>query len=298
MMSRGYTIERAEKHHFSVFQAIYADADIELWYDWKLRLNDTTWTDNCFWVLLDGRKVGGAIMEGDSVIWPFLVAPFEDRVFFWKAILHHMTVQTGSPVRLVGMLDRDMDVLLSFGCRIVSMRRMMCRPTEPFDVAPPQGYERRTASREDIPALVQADNEGYAGGIIRELFGEEDREQLAKDFAEVFRIYEETGTTEQFSIVSAKGSTDIAGFCQAGAMAYRRNDALDDFSSIGSIAVLPAHRNKGLAEYMLKHALNEAHKTSRAMRLAVTVGNNAESLYRRLGFVPGPRFTNMVYKKG
>jgi ribosomal protein S18 acetylase RimI-like enzyme len=285
---------KADKDLFSVYQTIYSNADLEMWYDWNLRLQDTKWTENCFWVTLNGIRIGGAIIEEQCIIWPFLICPFTDRTLFWKLILRHMTAKNNEPVNLIGMPDSDMDVLLSFGCRIVSMRRMMCRPTDRFDVIIPEGYERRIPGMDDIPALVEADRQGYAGGIVRELFGEPN--DVEDGLTEALRMYESTGTTGQFSIVFSKETKEIAGFCQVGAMAYHRDDALDDFSSIGSITVLPAHRNRGLAEYMIKYALNEAYKTSKVMRLGVTVGNQAEYLYRKLGFVPGPRFTNMKYK--
>ncbi len=43
-----YTVERADKRLFAVCQTIYSDSDVELWYDWEKRLNDTDFTEDCF----------------------------------------------------------------------------------------------------------------------------------------------------------------------------------------------------------------------------------------------------------
>ena len=40
-----YYFEKADKDLFATYQTIYSQADIEMWYDWNARLNDTKWTD-------------------------------------------------------------------------------------------------------------------------------------------------------------------------------------------------------------------------------------------------------------
>lgn len=69
------------------------------------------------------------------------------------------------------------------------------------------------------------------------------------------------------------------------------------FTGISDIGVHPDYRNRGLAEYMIKRALTIAKQknNSQAMRLFVTVGNPAESLYHKLGFMPGKSFSPMVF---
>jgi GNAT superfamily N-acetyltransferase len=62
--------------------------------------------------------------------------------------------------------------------------------------------------------------------------------------------------------------------------------------------VLPEHRGKGLAEAMLRYSITAAHKDTLAFKLHVLIGNPAEQLYLKTGFVPGPSFTIMKYKVG
>jgi hypothetical protein len=49
---------------------------------------------------------------------------------------------------------------------------------------------------------------------------------------------------------------------------------------------------------MIQRALTitKQKNNAQAMRLFVTVGNPAESLYRSLGFMSGPSFSPMAYK--
>ncbi|WP_317965141.1 hypothetical protein [Paenibacillus sp. CCS19] len=79
-MSNNYGIELADKELFAVYQVLYANADIEMWYDWKARLEDTKFTDQCYWIMSEGITIGGAIIMHDTVMYPFTIPPYADRM--------------------------------------------------------------------------------------------------------------------------------------------------------------------------------------------------------------------------
>jgi GNAT superfamily N-acetyltransferase len=98
-----------------------------------------------------------------------------------------------------------------------------------------------------------------------------------------------TGTNEVSSLIYH--GDKLVGACLAGV----DSNAVNGFAGIGELAVLPDYQGQGLGSFMLKTALNNAHPHAPAMKLVVTIGNPAESLYHRLGFLPGPRFTEMKF---
>lgn len=51
------------------------------------------------------------------------------------------------------------------------------------------------------------------------------------------------------------------------------------------IALLPAHRGRGLGTFLMRRLLAEADRTGRTVTLHVEFFNRAQSLYGRLGFV-------------
>lgn len=57
-------------------------------------------------------------------------------------------------------------------------------------------------------------------------------------------------------------------------------------------------KDRGLAAAMIRRALMIAKQKNnvQAMRLFVTEGNPAERLYSKLGFMPGPSFSPMLFK--
>lgn len=79
-------------------------------------------------------KIGGAIIQPKAVTYPFLVAPFNDRRLFWKLVLGHVnTISDDNEIKLFGMPEADIPVLLSMGAEVWRPRRIMCRPTDKLE---------------------------------------------------------------------------------------------------------------------------------------------------------------------
>jgi len=116
---------QADKNHFAVYHTMYSNADIEMWNDWDRRLNDTKWTDQCYILISDGQKIGGAIITNDAIMFPFLISPFIDRVKFWRMLLEQ------SPrAKINGILDIDCSILPMFNYKAKDTNQVMCRPAD------------------------------------------------------------------------------------------------------------------------------------------------------------------------
>jgi hypothetical protein len=48
---------------------------------------------------------------------------------------------------------------------------------------------------------------------------------------------------------------------------------------------------------MIMNSINTAHVTASVIGLGVLVGNPAELLYQKLGFIKGPAYFNLIYTK-
>ena len=69
----------------------------------------------------------------------------------------------------------------------------------------------------------------------------------------------------------------------------------EDWPLIGSLAIRPDLRGHGLAGSLMRHALGTLHTAYPVVRLFVTMGNPAESLYRKLSFISGSLFCERVH---
>lgn len=287
----GFRLERTETPLFAVYQAIYAEADVEMWYDWKMRVNDTMWAEDCFFLTRDGQKLAGVITKGGKFLYPFLIAPFCDRALFYHLL--HRAVRTDLPaesrtITAIDVLDADVETLLTMGYRRTNQsRRVMVRPTDRFEITPPPGFEIAAPAPGDAEAITAMLNQAFAGGIHAEVYGPLTTEDVAKCIENIA----ETGTLDISSLVYETSTGTLVGACLAGIFP----NPVNGFAFVSDMGVLPAYQNRGLGALMLRRALTQAHPRAQVMKLVVTIGNPAESLYRRLGFLPGPRFTRMTF---
>ena len=273
---------KANKNLFAVYQTIYSNTDLEMWCDWNRRLEDTTWTDQCYFLTLDGKKIGGAIITDDTIIWPFLISPFCDRVQFWNHLL-----KLSPRKKITGALDVDNSVLSMFGYTEKDTYRLLCRPSEILDIPIPDGFTCRPLDLDtDAAEYGKVYVESHTGRICFELFGEETQEEAISEAKRVLGIY----SSKDMSIAIIKQATNsIVAACTAGIGSHH---ALG-FAEIADFVVLPQYQGKGLGKYMLGHIITQAYGTAPFVKIGAHKGNSSEYLYYQMGFMPGPRFTNM-----
>ena len=285
----GYALVHAEKELFAVYQTIYSNTDIELWYDWNMRLKDTLWSDNCFFVVKEGVKIGGAIVSKGNLAFPFLISPYCDKTNFFHIIHKVVIEQTDNGcITTSGMLSDDVIILSSLGYIPVHTRQGMIRPTDTFDTRL-DGYSIKIPSYEDANTIGRLFYRSYEGGIDFEVFGVPTIDECIGDAEKYIRIYSDSNSISESCIIY-DGDKPVAS-CLIG----KDLSSPNGFSGVADIGVLPEYRRRGLARFMLKRALTEAKKHSQAMRLFVTIGNPAENLYLNLGFMRGARFTKMRF---
>ena len=279
MMSK---IIKTDKDLFAVYQTIYSDADIEMWYDWNARLNDTKWTDSCYFLVCDQVKIGGAIIKDDMIMFPFLIPPYSDRIGFWRELLFH-----GKKSKINGVTDCDCRLLPMFGYHAVDTRQIMCRPVDKVPAELPRGFFSRSIGDMDMDEVGNVIYHSYRGSIDFELYGEGTLGEAVEDAKRVIGIY---SSHNQSICLLEEGTEKVIGICLAGI----GENYVNGYAEIADICTLPEYRGRGLAKYMLAMTINSFIGQAPFIKLAVTIGNPAEYLYHSIGFQKGPRFTNLI----
>jgi GNAT superfamily N-acetyltransferase len=281
-----FSLLQADKDLFAVYQTIYSNADIEMWYDWNRRLGDTKWTDQCYFLLLDGQKVGGVIITDDVIMFPFLIPPFCDRVMFWNFILKHFGRD-----KINGVLEEDTSILPMFGYKVSNMSQVMCRPTDALTYNLSDGFICRpldiNTKSEEIGKVII---ESYEGGICNEINGSATVESAVEDTKNVLKVYSSQNLSH---LIVEKATEKIVAVCLAGI----GENYTHGYAEIADLCVLPQFRGIGLAKYMICRSVTDSYGLAPFIKLFVYIGNNAEYLYNQMGFISGPRFTNMTKRR-
>lgn len=280
-------LEIAEKNLFATSQVIYTKEDLEMFFSWEARRKVVLKHDTSYWMKHNDCKIAGAVISDNSIIYPFMIPPFNDRRLIWDFLLHHMKRKTDGKFSIYGVFHEDVQVLISFGLEITSSRRVMLRPTELLPPSVIEGFECRTIVMEnDELEIGEAITKGYKNGIDAKLFGNGSPKENGEDTERLINIY----NIQNYSVLLIDNKTNkIAGVCLAGISDKDTNG----FAEIGDVCVLPNYRNRGLARYLIEKTITRAFKDTSAIKLCVTVRNPAENLYRKLNFMSGDIFTNM-----
>ena len=215
-------------------------------------------------------------------MFPFVVAPFCDRVKFWNWLLKH------SPrPQINGVLSEDTSILLMLDYKVIDTNQVMCRPADKVDMPLSDGFAYRSFDMDkEAEKIGNAILRGYSGGIDNDIHGEASLEYAMEDARRVIKIY----TPRNLSHVVVETATNqIAGVCLAGI----GENYTHGYVEIADICVVPEFRCRGLAKYMISKIISQAYETAPFVKLFVTIGNNSEYVYRQMGFIAGPRFSNM-----
>ena len=175
--------------------------------------------------------------------------------------------------------------------KIETINQVMCRPTDvlhhnlsdnfiyrPFDI--------NKEAEEIGNVMIQS----YEGGICNEINGAATLTSAIDDIKNVLAIY----AGKNFShVITEKATNKIIAVCLAGI----GENYTYHYTEIADICVLPEFRGLGLAKYMIGRMITDSYGVSPFVKLFVYVGNHAEYLYHKMGFISGPQFTNMVKRR-
>ncbi|OZB97712.1 GNAT family N-acetyltransferase [Paenibacillus sp. XY044] len=254
-----------------------------------------------FWICRDEEIIGGVVIAPNVLEKLFFIPPFAD----WEGIVRQLAdtllhwSDRGRPVTAYGMLPDLAELLAGTGFWPGVRRRWMQRPTSSFEQEPDDAYE--TASvvmhREGGSIRIGSDTE-IALFLHRSLTR---RTEALRGRQASFSQY-----VAQVQRCARASSTDTAA---ASSLVYdRRTHALTGVCLISmrqglpfvdSLMVHPGYSRRGIATAMVKRALTLLNQRGYPLlRLRVTEGNPAESVFRRLGFMAAPPEVSRMFLGG
>ena len=293
-----FEIEKADSIELSRFSAIYRNNN-----NWFRQSFDKLFSifaeeENCFWILEHDQRIGGVIIKPNEMGWLFFIPPFSDRSRVLNLLVKHLK-RWSNPEKIIfahGVLSSELNDYLRTGFRPTSELRyfkesgssnlpwdtscVMIRPTQKYETVFPDQYKIVNPKDVEVQAL---------GRFFCKVF---DNDKSIETHTEAYKNYFKNckdQTLNTSTVLIDKESNEIVGACLI--------SIWNDWPLIYDVGVHNGHRGAGLAGKMIQKALNNLTDVYPVLRLFVELGNDAQSLYHRLGFIAGEETTSLYIGK-
>ncbi|MGG4345824.1 GNAT family N-acetyltransferase [Paenibacillus lautus] len=279
-----YSLVRAESVLYSRYFATYRK---NVWFrpSWQHVQQMMADADDCYWILSDGIRIAGISISENTLGSLFFIPPFgfsqPIAAYLKNYILDNITGITR--IHAYNVLPEHMAAFVAEGFKPEQARKCMIRPTA--DTHSPLLVDQFRREQPEPGELVQITR--LMMDAYRNRIDDRDGEAFTQDILYYFENNSIDILLDASSTIVDQQSNEIVGVCFV--------SLWEDLPLIYEIAVAPAYRGKGLAEYMLRKAISKLDRYYDVLRLFVTTGNRAELLYTKLGFLPGDELTSMIY---
>ncbi|MBT2288742.1 GNAT family N-acetyltransferase [Paenibacillus albidus] len=293
-LSSEYSIRKAEPEEWGVYCSVYYNMRFigffrEEGFNAPRR--------NSFWIYKGESKIGGVRMAPNSMYHLFYIPPFNDSFKVLK-LLKNILIQWSDRtkhIKAFEVLPDQVNLFTRAGFWPDEFRcRWMQRPTDHFKVIwdnnliikCPQikGNEMGAKRFINEDEIARCDFNSFAGGF--------EAVRRKKSSLEDFIPGEDPNYTNE---ILTQASTLVYDKDTGELIANCRLSLQDNQAAVYSIGVIPTYRGRGLATRMLQRALTGLKDKYPVLRLYVMEGNDAESVYLNLGFVPGVQEIQSMY---
>ena len=285
----GYTIEKVNGKDFSVYFATYEIFDTNIWFRQSFDVFCSIIEDCeiCFWIKKNGCRIGGVLLEPNYMNCLVLEPPHNEYdivISKLKNIL--LSWSNKSEAIYVGGVKPDkVKYYQRLGFKTGESRRCMIRPTEEFETIWNDEYKIVPVTKENRNEITELFIEAFSPTVKNQ--GKSSFEQHNASIQYYFDNNLENSLVNKAStLIYEKKTNQLLAACLI--------SIWEGWPNVYDIAVKPSFQKKGLANNMLKRSLTILKEQYPVLRLFVTLGNDAEMVYHKMGFLAGVETTEML----
>lgn len=277
ILAEGFEIERADSDEFAIYCSTYRNENLAFRKSWDNRYSEMKNTTNCFWINKDEQRIGGVRMSPNYIDNLFLQPPYcniNKVLRILKKILVYWS-DKNKDIYTSGVMPSEVQCYKSIGFFENISLHYMIRPTEKFILNWEENIIISCPVKENHIEIAKLFHEAYSGGVDDYV-----KQSIEEHILQVKEFFNEelSSTVKDASIlVYDKTTNELIGTCLVGLW--------DGWPEIFNLAIKPSYRSVGLAEKMIKRALSILKDEYPVIRLNVLVGNPAEALYDKIGFL-------------
>ena len=289
----------ADSEKFAIFHTVYTASNIFYRFDWNEQVDDTidcTSDKNIIFIYDDKNLLGGFVLKENHLSYPFVAAPFDNRKVFWDIVLKYAIQASGQRKIFLSEISEvdTKEIIQSCGAILKHSKQRMIRPTEQCAIVLNDGFYFDNLLISDKTEIIKVIFEAHAAGYTSTVW-EPDINEIQTAVERRFESFGRTNTLYMSNTVKTKENSEIAGVCIAGIYPDSKNYSTRNFATIHQVSVKPEYQRKGIARAMMLKSINDASPMSPVITLGVLIGNPAEKLYKKVGFTPGPSYSELIF---
>ncbi|WP_273324259.1 GNAT family N-acetyltransferase [Vallitalea guaymasensis] len=288
-------ITKACEKEFAIFESIYGDGPNNRFAikHWDLRLAislDTPFAINnsFYWIIKGDVKIGGVLIEPNVISRLFIIPPYND-LYRVLRLLKKLLIKWSDPKKNINAFQINNEQGKYFemlGFWKEKSRRWMMRPTEELNYEYNQDFIFENPDKQQNRNIAKLLCSSFSNGVDNksQLHKDTDEEYFEACLNDVNDFFENTNSLllEASTVIYDAKDKKIVGVCLI--------SLFEEWPLIHTIAIDPLYSGKGLGKIILNKGISILNREYQVVRLFVTIGNSAESVYHELGFVQGVEF--------
>ncbi|MCY6959985.1 GNAT family N-acetyltransferase [Clostridium brassicae] len=284
-LSDEYSIVRANPKEFAIYESIYGDKIYNRFAvkHWDLRLavsldNPFAKNNSFYWIKYREVRIGGVLIEPNVLSRLFIIPSFTN-IFEITKLLKRLLVKWSDSSKNIYAYQIPQEQYQYFemmGFSSDKNKRWMIRPTEVFEFDWDESIIVKTPEQSNSIEIAKLFYESFNSDTYSKY------EDTLEEVNEYFKDSTKEILVEASTLIYDKEGRKLIGCCL---ISY-----FEEWPLIYNIGVHPSYRGKHLAKTMIKKALTVLNNKYPVLRLFVTLGNPAESVYYELGFIQGVEF--------
>ncbi len=275
-----YKICKADSEEWGRYHAIYRLSNFNEWMPLSFQgeIDRYKVADFCYWVIKDDKRIGGAFVKPNMLKCIFVIPPFSDKkILIEKLSLYVESISDRN--KAIEVPDADLKLVEHYerlGYKLDRINKLMICATNTFDVAWEEELKVINPKIEHFESMAQLYYETYSKSKLLYLASQSYDFQVSSVNVYFNHISSMNVPNEWSTLIYHTPTNKLIAACAVG--------LVNGLPYILDFAVHPEFQGKGLASKMMKRTLNLAAGNYPAIRLNVTVGNDAELFYNKLGF--------------
>lgn len=276
-----YKICKANSEEWSRYHAIYRLSNFNEWMPMSFQgeLNRYNKLELCYWITKNNKKVGGALIKSNMIKCIFTIPPFKINEEIIKELILYVSCICDMSEDII-IPDADLKSIECYemiGFELQRVDKLMVCATDNYDIIWDKQYSIVIPEEKYAQDMTKLYYETYRKNKL-EYISTQSYEYQEQNVKSYFNHRETMNAPVEWSTLVYDSTTNkLIGACIV-SLVYELPYILD-------FVVHPEYQRKGLATNMIKRTLDIVASNYPAIRLNVTVGNDAEQFYGKMGFV-------------